>query len=206
MGMSGGKGREQESALSREATQSTAAAAAPDPLEELEREKVLKLFNWSTGKSGPMDVRAMPDDVAVPLYKAAREKHDAGRIGKGLAYSENANPNFAAALDKEGDLERDLNASGLLEGHVDDVLGGLDARLMGLAGMGNSRRGAAADRANERYTSFLHRPQRPSFLSQLALGLAGGVSGLSVGRGGGGLPTPRTGATTFLSQIPGVSI
>jgi hypothetical protein len=185
---SSSKGREQESALSKEAAVATEAAGKADPLEDLERDKVTRLYNWATGKSGPVDVRAMPDDVAVPLYQAAKEKHDAGRIGKGLAFSENANPNFAAALDKEGDLERDLNASGMLEGHVDDVLGNLDARLMGLASMGNSRRGAAADRANERYTSFLNRPARPSFLSQLALSAVGGLSanaGLFGGGGGG---------------------
>lgn len=97
--------------------------------------------------------------------------------------SDGANPNFAASLGQEMDLERGINASGALEDHVDTTLAGVDGEMYGLAGMGNSRNMNIAQmdqnayqNAQGNFMQYLMRPKQPSFLKQLALGLAGSAS------------------------------
>jgi len=183
---SGSKGRKQEEAnlraqaeaANQRAAETAKAAAVPDPMEERRRAQVLALDKWRTGESGPVDVRNMPG-AAVPmaLYRDAKVSRDSGRIGRGYGtLSDGANPNFSAAMDKEMQLERDLAASGALEGHVNDTLSGVDAEMGNWANVGNNRsrylaelaRAGSSD-ADERYERY-KAAKKPSFLKQLAMG------------------------------------
>lgn len=175
MGSRGKAQQQQENTLAAQAAAAAAKAQTVDPLEQAERDRVKRLDDWRSGKNGPIDVRNIPDDTAIPMYQAAKQAHDTGRVGQGLAYGENSNPEFSGALSKELDMARDTNAAGMLEGHVNDILGNLDARLMGLSARTDERNQFGANLAEQSYISFLNRPQRPSFLKQFALGLAGGA-------------------------------
>lgn len=188
------KGRQQEDALRAAAataqTKSDAAvevAGKADPLEERRRARVLAIDKWDLGESGPKDIRNLPGaDTSIALFEDAKLAHDAGRIGRGYAtMSDGANPNYAASLDKEMGLQRDLEASGALEGRVNDTLEGNKAELYGLSSMADTRnmgiaglRSSADQAAQDRYLQYLMRPKQPSFLKQLALagvGAAGQV-------------------------------
>jgi hypothetical protein len=191
---SGNKGREQanEDALRVAADKAAAksdeaitAAGKADPLEDRRRAQVLAFDKWQSGESGPMDVLNMPGGgTAIDLFKNAKRARDAGRIGRGYGLlGDNANPNFSASLDKEMQLERDVNASGALEQNVEDSIAGNNAELYGLAGAADSRnlsiaglRSSADEGAQNRYTQYLLRPKQPSFLKQLALSAIGGAS------------------------------
>lgn len=190
----GGKSKDQknEDALKAAAAASTAkaepaisTAAAPDPLDERRRERVLAIDKWDMGESGPKDVRNLPGaDTAIALFRDAKTSRDAGRIGRGYGLlSDGTNPNFATSLDKEMGLERDLAASGALESNVEEILQGNKAEMYGLSQMGNSRnlaiaglRSGADQSAQDRYLSYLLKPKQPSFLKQLALTALGGAA------------------------------
>lgn len=190
--MTNGSGRKQEDALKTAAQQKAVEAEKPDPLEDAERARVTAMEAWRSGATGPPDVRNMPDQVGISLYKQARQTTDAGRVGTGLnTLGEGANPNFTAALDKEDELERNLSASGQLEGYVSDRLDDLDAKELGLAARSDARRGAAADRAFQAYQAYVNRPRQPSFLRQLALGAISNA-GLAAGLFTGGTSTLAT--------------
>lgn len=201
---SGGKGKQEQNQYGQYAQQQQQqaqnqflAAQKPDEFETLQREYLKGLWDWRTGKKGPVDVRNMPDGgLGISLFNEGKQSRDAGRIGRGLAtLADGANPNFAAALDKETQLERDLNSAGMLENYVGETMGNLDNRMMGLANIGNSRsmglaglaRGLAND-ASGNYFNFLNyqNNKKPGFLKSLALGALSNFS-LSGGGGGGGL-------------------
>lgn len=185
-------GRQTESALQRQAMGSQAAANTaitaaekPDPLEERRRGYVNKILDWNEGVGGPPDVRSFPDQSAMALYTDAKRVTDAGRVGKGYgSLADGANPNYVAQLDKENELTRGLEASGRLEGHVSNAIAGAQAEAGNWAGVGNARTMNLAQMRNsnynsdqDRYLAYLTRPKQPSFLRQLALGVAGGVAG-----------------------------
>jgi hypothetical protein len=190
--MSHDNGRQEQEALraSAEAANARAKAAedkaaTPDPMEARRRDYIGKLDDWRMGKDGPIDVLNMPGGgVGMSLFREAKSARDSGRIGRGMAtLSDGANPNFAASLGQEMDLERGINASGALEDHVDTTLAGVDGEMYGLAGMGNSRNMNIAQmdqnayqNAQGNFMQYLMRPKQPSFLKQLALGLAGSAS------------------------------
>lgn len=174
---SGGSGKKEESALKTVADTKAAEAEKVDPLEEEVRRNVTAMNDWKTGKSGPLDIRAMPDQTGMALYADSKRVTDARRVGRGVnSMGEGANPNHVAALDREFELERGERASAMLEGFVEDKVGDLDTKMMGLAARSDSRRGAAADRAAQAYQSFLQRPKQPSFMKSLATSLVGGLS------------------------------
>jgi hypothetical protein len=175
---------QQAQAAQTRANAAAEAAAKPDPLEQRQRDYALSLDKWRMGESGPIDVRNMPGSgVGMSLFSEAKRSRDAGRIGRGLAsLSDGANPNFAASLDKEMQLERDTRASGILEGYVDDTLGALDNKMTGLASMGNARSmglaglfNSMADSAYGRYSDY-RKSKRPSFFKQLLMGFAGNAN------------------------------
>lgn len=157
------------------------AAATPDPFEQRRRDYLMSVDDWRTGKSGPIDVRNMPGGaVGLALRQEAMKAHDAGRLGRGLAtLSDGANPNFSAALDKETQLQRDLEGAGQLEDYVDNTLAGVDAEMGNWAGVGNSRNmtlyNTAANQAQQAYGNLQSYRQNksPSFFKQLALGAIG---------------------------------
>ncbi|HKS27833.1 MAG TPA: hypothetical protein VJS44_08440 [Pyrinomonadaceae bacterium] len=184
MGHDNGRKAEEER-LRREAEAAKAEALAakqkaetPDPFETRMRERANAIEDWRTSKDKPMNIYNFPGQEAIALYKAAKTSRDAGRIGRGLAtLSDGANPNFGVALDKEMQLERDVNASGMLEDSVNSTLATNDALMGNLANMGNSRsmwladfaRSLAGD-ARGAWEKLRDKPKEPSFLKQLALG------------------------------------
>lgn len=198
MGGGGGRDRREEDRLRaaaeaahREAEEARRVASTPDPLEERRRTYLTNFDKWRMGESGPIDVRNMPGaGLGISLFNEAKQSRDAGRLGRGLAtLADGANPNFATALDKEMQMERDVNASGQLEDYVAGANEDVDREMLGVAQMGNQRRMTLAELASSLargassdYTSWLSRPKQPGFLKSLALGALGN---LSIGGGGG---------------------
>lgn len=189
--MSDKKGRQQEDSLKRAATTTQASAdtaianATPaDPLRQRLMDRIGKILDWRDDKGAPKDVRDFPDQAAMSIYTDAKRVSDEGRVGRGYGtLSDGGSDTYAAALGKELESERGLEASGRLEGFVNDSLNAADAgavsmggqeedRRMALAGMFNSN----AQAANDRYTSYLARPKQPGFLKSLALGAVGNLS------------------------------
>lgn len=180
-----GRQRQQEDALQRQAMQSQAASNASiakaeevDPLEQRRRDYVTKILDWrDSGK--PLDVREFPDQTGMALYTDAKRVTDAGRVGKGYGtLSDGGSDAYSAALDKELEQERSLEASGRLDDYVTSSLAGADAEAGNLATAATARRmqiaGLRSGNNNadqDRYLQYLTRPRQPSFLKQLALGL-----------------------------------
>lgn len=179
------KEEEQQNALKAIAdsarTQSKTAtdtAAKPDPITQRIMDRATALDDWESGKSGPIDIRKMPGGEAkIALYNDAKTAHDSGRLGKGIgSLTGDANPSFAASLDKENELERDLAAKGALESNVNTTLAVKDATLGNLSQLGEQRqmnvanlRQNAYDSEQRNFMQYLLRPKQPSFLKQLIL-------------------------------------
>lgn len=203
-------GRQNEDALKTAALASGAKADASidaaekvDPLTQRRRDYVTKILSWrDDGK--PLDVREFPDQTGMALYSDAKRVTDAGRVGQGYGtLSDGANPTYSAALDKELEQERSLEASGRLDQYVTNALAGADAEAgnlgsaataqrMQIAGMRSGNYNAAQDR----YVNYLMRPKQPSFLKQLALGfMQNGVTAATMLAGGGGMPAIHGGSS-----------
>lgn len=197
--MSRGNGRREEEArlraqaeeANRRAAEAATAVARVDPLEERRRAHVTRWDDWRTGVNGPVDVRAMPDQIGMSLFRDAKQARDAGRIGRGYGMlNDGANPAHAAALGQELEAERGLAASGALEDYVTDQNDATTRELYGLVGASGDRSRYLAELAMRRSgiaDERLSRHQanrRPGFLQQLALGALGNVSfargGLSI--------------------------
>lgn len=187
---------DQSAALFASAQAQAANAAKPDPLEELQRQHAQQLDDWEYSKNAPIDVRNMPgSNVGIGLFNDAKTAHDANRKGKGLAFAENQNSNYATALDKENQITRDVNASGDLENYVSDKLAAKDQMMSGLAAMGNARNSSSADRAMSMWNAYINRPQKPSFLKQFALGALGAAGQIGAGFATGGASTAASAAS-----------
>lgn len=187
--MGGDNGRKDEDALKAQAAaeraradEAIATAAKPDDLEARQRANVLALDDWE--HSAAPNVRDMPGaGLNIALFNDAKAAHDAGRVGRGYgSMSDGANPNFTASLEKENQMERDLNASGALEGRVSEALASKDARMMGLTSVANSRNMNIAGMREGRYESdqdralrYMMRQKKPSFLRELAMNAAQGA-------------------------------
>lgn len=189
---SNNSGRQTESDLQRQAmnSQTTANTAitkadTADPFEARRRAYVTKILDWDENVGAPKDIRDFPDGSAMSLYTDAKRVTDAGRVGKGYgSLADGASSDYVAQLDKENELTRGLEASGRLEEHVSNAITGAQAEAGNWAGVGNARsmniaqmRNSNANSDQDRYLAYLTRPKQPSFLRQLALGVAGGVAG-----------------------------
>lgn len=135
--------------------------------------------------NGPLDIKNFPDQTGLALYNDAKAVTDAGRVGKGYgSLADGANPNYVASLDKELESDRALAASGRLENFVNSSLAGADAEAGNLSQIADARnmniaqmRNADANSDQDRWLGYVTRPRQPSFLRQLALGVAGGAAG-----------------------------
>lgn len=115
-------------------------AAAVSPQEAKVNEYTSKLWDIYTGKE-KFELSKLPNsNVLMPLYDAAKDKSDRGRVGKGLAYGDDANPNLIASIDEQNQNEREIAAAGQLEGRVADTFAGLEGKMMGLGQSDQSRR------------------------------------------------------------------
>ena len=166
------------------ADQAIGKAAAAGEIEQRRRDYAINLDKWRMGELGPLDVRNMPGaDADLALYNDALKVNDAGRMGRGtLSMSGNVNPNFAAALGKEQEMERHKMASGALENAVNHRLDVNDAEMTNLYGVENQRNqfnaGILENRYNadqERYLRMLLRQRQPGFFKELALRAAQGA-------------------------------
>ncbi|HEY9405804.1 MAG TPA: hypothetical protein VIQ24_24350 [Pyrinomonadaceae bacterium] len=172
-----------------EAAAARQQVAAPDEFEVARRNRARALEDWRNGILGPVDVRRMPgSDVAMGLFRDSLQARDAGRIGRGLGVlNDGANPAYSAALGKELDAERHLQASGQLEGNVEQLMGQHDSDTQNLAQVGNSRRSLIAQLAAEAQRDAAERlnqhraTARPSFLRQMALSAISGAAGAATG-------------------------
>lgn len=192
MGMSGNKGMSKAEEASRgQADVAIGKADTIDPALQKERNYWMAIKDWqmgvgADGKKVAVDVRNIPGgDVDIGLYNAAKQSHDQNRIGTGIGTAtDNANPTFSAARDKETEMEKSLNASGMLEGVVENKVNNADAALTGLGTQQANQNLQVAGLRNQAYNTFLNRPQGNSFLQQLALaGLSGASSAATAAAG-----------------------
>lgn len=185
MGMSGEKAQNQQAnTLMASTNTSIDKAATVDPALQQMRDYWMKIKDWETGKSGPIDVRNMPgSDVDIGLFNDAKVSHDAGRIGKGLGtMTDGGNPLYTAALDKEMAQDRDLQASGMLENSVETKVANANAALTGIGTQQQQQNLNVAGLRGGLYKDYLNRPIQPGFGQQLAMGAMS-----AVGQIGGGL-------------------
>lgn len=191
--MSHDNGRKQQEAAAQAAANAAQAAAntaiakaeTPDPLEQRRRDFVTSILDWREGKKGPLDVMKFPDQTAIALYNNAKAVHDAGRVGKGYgSLADGVNPNYAAALDKENEMDRQQAASGELENFINNSLASADAETGNLWGAADARnmqiaglRNANSENAQSRYLQLILAPKPPGFLRSFASGLGAGVGG-----------------------------
>jgi len=173
-----------------------AKASAPTEFEKNRTAAVNQFNNWQSGAAGPIDVRNMPGGaVPLNLFEQAKQAHDANRIGRGFGtMTGGANQNYVAQLGQENQLERDLSASGALEGNVNQAMANNSAEGYNLTGMQNQQNMQIANMqtgreqaGSDRYLNFLQRPRQPSFLKQLALSAMGGASQMGAAYLTGGL-------------------
>lgn len=159
------------------------ASVAP-PAEKNIDEYNTSLWNWRTGKSGPIDIRDMPGaGPTIALYNDAKTVHDAGRVGRGVnTMTDGVNPNFSASLDRQNELERDLAAKGALEAQVTGALNANTAAMGGLADTQNSRNMQVAGMQNQNYQQSMSQYldalktfRQPNFFRQLAMQAAQGA-------------------------------
>lgn len=188
MGMSGDKGaKATEKGLLDQSNTAIGKADTIDPALKKERDYWMAIKDWqmgvgADGKKVAVDVRNIPGgDVDIGLYNAAKQAHDQNRIGTGIGTAtDNANPTFSAARDKETEMEKSLNASGMLEGVVENKVNNADAALTGLGTQQANQNLNVAQLRSGLYSTNLNRPNRMSFLQQLALA---GMSGASQAAG-----------------------
>lgn len=164
-------------------------AATEDPLIAARRERVAALDRWergvdAEGKAAPIDIGKMPGGgVNIALFEDAMKQHDANRVGgRGGTMAGSANPNYVAQLDKENELDRDLQRKGALEGYVGDTLAGNKAEMYGIGGAAEARNMNVAGMQEGRYESdadryqrYLMRPKQPNFFRELAMNFAQGA-------------------------------
>lgn len=195
------KGQEDENAFKAQAAKDRAAAdvaigkaAAVDPIEERRRAQAIALDKWKTGESGPIDVRNMPGGAAdMALFNDSLKVHDAGRAGRGVgSMAGNVNPNFIAAQNKEGEMQRHMMASGALEGNVNAALDRNPVEMGDLSRSAAQRNqfsaGLSEGRYNDEQNRYLgyktHRENKPNFFKDLAskwLSPGGLISGAGMG-------------------------
>lgn len=166
-----------ESALKTLSDTTTAKANELDPLTQEARTNLSEKAKYV--KSGQFDINKAPGlELGRGLARGALGARDEARIGRGLAYGENANESFATALSKENDLERRLRANLGLEEDFDREYGSLDEKLAGYGQIGDQRNLSLAQLASGNYFNFLNarNNRRPGIGSQLLAGAFGGLS------------------------------
>jgi hypothetical protein len=201
--LGGGPSREERAAQERLRQQETQAAAReerllsaaerPDPLAERQRSRILRILDWDEGTGSfegrPRNVEEMPGiEPYLDLYRNASERSAGERMGRGVISlgTEMQNPELAGRIREQQDVERQQQAAGQLEGAVTanlaDATGSVlpyaqleQSRAMNLANMASGNAASARDA----YIQMLTRPRRPGFLSQLAMGMVGGLSSVA---------------------------
>lgn len=188
--MGGGPSREEREASARLQRQQADALATqnrlltraetPDPLAERIRQSHTSWLDAVEGRSGPFNVETLPGMAPyLDLWNRSRSRREGERMGTGALRlgAANQNPEIAARIAEQKQVEREQEAGGNLEntfrlkdaevrGSVLPLLGLQQSRDLGLAGIGSSN----YTNATNAYLQFLTRQRTPSFWSQLALG------------------------------------
>lgn len=182
--MGGGKGKAKETTSYNEYQAAMNNVAAKNPLQEKRTAYLTKLFDFYTGASGPVDIRNTPDGgMGMSLYNNARQAKDAGRVGKGLSYTDGGgaagdgyNPNFAAALQEENNLEKDINAAGMLENYTADRYNSVMNEVEGDVDRTFNQKSAIAGMRGDAYKTEAHRPKQIPWWQSLLGGVSNAAS------------------------------
>lgn len=189
MGMSGEKAQNSQ-ANTLLGTTNTAidTASTENPATKQVHDYWQSIMDWDTGKlmgpdgkAKPVDIHDLPGSGAdIALFEDAKAQRDAGRVGRGLGtVGDKVNPGFLAALDKELENERDIQASGRLEDTVQGKVAEARAGLTGIGTQTDARNQNVAGLRANLYGTYLNRPRDPSLFAQLLQGglAAGGQLG-----------------------------
>lgn len=192
--MGSGKGKQQETQSYNNYQQAMNTAATPDPLQQKRTAYLSKLFDFYTGASGPIDLRNTPDGgMGMSLFNNAKQAQDAGRVGKGLSYTDGNganggyNANFAKQLEEENALSKDIEAAGMLENYHADRYNSTMNEVEGDIDRNFSQKQAIADMRGNAYKTEVNRPKATPWWQSLLGGAMGAatsyVSGGLAGRG-----------------------
>jgi len=178
--------RQQEAADRERSDRLLTAAEQPDPLEQRLKSENLGFLDWESGKNGPVDIQNAPGLAPyLDIYNKASQRREGERAGQGVVQlgMDQQNPELAARIREQQDVERQQAAAGDLENAYRaksaeahnsalPLINMANSRAMNLAGMASN---TAANDQNA-YLQFLTRPRQPSFLKSLALSVAGGAA------------------------------
>lgn len=169
---------------------SSQAASAPSAQQQQVDALNQKKWDMLTGKTvfNPKD---LPDyNIFSSLYDDARQKHDEGRVGKGLIYSggkggEGYNANLMNSIDQQNQEERDLEARAAKEQWISDEFGGLEGKMLASGQADQALRNNNYLRQRDIYGYYLQKKAQPKWWESLL---------------GGGLVAGGQIATKFLSK------
>lgn len=193
--MGSNKGKQQETSSYNNYNTAMNNVEKKDPLQEKRTAYLTKMFDFYTGASGPVDLRNAPDGgMGMSLYNNAKQSHDAGRVGKGLSYTDGNgagggyNANFAQQLEAENAIDKDINAAGMLENYHADRYNSTMNEVEGDIDRSFNQRSAIAGMRGDAYKVEANRPKATPWWQSLLGGAAGVassyVSGGLAGRGG----------------------
>lgn len=186
--MGSGKGKQQETQSYNNYNNAMTAAAAQDPLQQKRTAYLTKLFDFYTGASGPIDLRNAPDGgMGMSLYNNAKQAHDAGRVGKGLSYTDGNganggyNANFAKQLEEENALEKDIQSAGMLENYHADRYNSTMNEVEGDIDRSFNRKKQVADMYGQAYSTEVNRPKSTPWWQSLLGGATSVATGWATG-------------------------
>lgn len=163
-------------------------AEKPDELAERIRGTRMKWLDAVEGKAGPFDVTKLePMAPYLNLWNRSRTRRDGARMGTGALRLgvANQNPEIAARISSQQEIEREQEAGGALQGAFNlknaemteslmPLMSLQQSRDLSLAGMGSNNVASATDA----YAQWLSRPKPRSFWSELALGGVGAAGNM----------------------------
>lgn len=179
--MGSGRGNSQETNLSNQAQAASTKAAEVNPLQQAQQASIQKF--WGDRDAGK-DVGQI--SYLSPYYNLFNSSKNANQnyAGDGLL-SDNAmaggNGRMLGLIGKQLQDRKEQQASGDLynasnEAYRDSVNTG-----MGIANADTQQRLELANQANQRYSTYLNRPRKPSIWEQLLGGAMGAASSFATG-------------------------
>jgi hypothetical protein len=165
--MSSSRGRQQETNLQNQAQAATNAAAVVNPLQQQQQDRILNFNNqWDSG-TDVKDINYLKP--YYNLYEGAARDTDPEAGGGLLANNllSGANGRLATLIGEQQASRRKEAASGQLYDAANQAQQAATSEGNVVAGADTAQRMGVANLANQRYTAYLDRPQRPSIWEQI---------------------------------------
>lgn len=174
--MGSGRGNSQETNLSNQAEAASTKAAEVNPLQQAQQDRIKKYW-------GDLDAGKDVSQISYlsPYYNLFNNSKNANQnyAGDGLL-SDNAmaggNGRMLGLIGQQMKARKEQQASGDLYNAANQAYGDSVSTGMGVANADTSQRLELANQANQRYSSYLNRPRKPSIWEQLLGGAMGAAS------------------------------